>query len=248
VSPSIFTTAWHDEPEPVAESTFTVGAGPAWSAWNAWSPEVEICRFLAELVTVLRPRHIVETGTGQGFVTRRVAARLRDGQRLTCYESGADWRAALRSLDFFDGERRVLASGATPDEEVLSSAEVCLFDSDFSYRLPELQRWSACARPGAVVFVHDAGNVHVDEPEFALTRAVVEELAIPGVFLDNPRGGFVGHKPTGPGARQDPAGSIANRLVRVEAELHALRSTKTFRYTARARDLYGRLVRSRRRG
>ena len=193
---------------------------------------------------MLRPRHVVETGTGQGFVTRRVAARLHAEQRLACYESSAEWRAALSSLEFFGRDGRSLAPGESPDEGAFASADLCLLDSDFAYRLPEIQRWWRCAPSGAVLFVHDAGNPHVDEPEFALTRATIEELGIPGFFLANPRGGFVGHKPRG--AAGVPSSSIANRLVTVEEELRTLKATKTLRYSALARRGYATLRRWRR--
>lgn len=238
--------AWRGEPDPVDERSFTPRAGPGWHAWNPWSPEVEICDFVAQLAAVVRPRNVIETGTGQGFVTRRVAAQLHGEQRLSCYESSAEWRGALSSLEFFRRDGRSLAAEESPDEDAFASAELCLLDSDFAYRLPEIQRWWRCAPSGAVLFVHDAGNPHVDEPEFALTRATIEELGIPGFFLANPRGGFVGHKPRG--AASVPSDWVANRLVAVEEELRTLRATKTLRYSASARRVYASLRRSRRRG
>lgn len=236
--------AWESEPDPVDEREFTPGCPPGWHGWNAWSPEVEVCELLAELTATLRPRRVVETGTGQGYVSRRIAQQLGDGQSLTCFESGEDWRASLRGLTFFDGGRHALADGESPDEGVLATADLCLLDSDFAHRYGEIQRWWRSAPPGSVLFVHDAGNPYVDEPQFARTRATIEELGIPGIFLGNPRGGFLGQRPPTTDARLD-AGGLANRLAEVERQLRELRATKTVRYTARARAVVARLRRRR---
>ena len=235
-------SGWHREPEPLDEAAATPGAQQGWHSWNEMSPEVEICDFIVSLADVLRPELVIETGTGQGFLTRRIGARLRDDQRLVCYESHAEWRAALTSLEFFDGIRCVLAPDESPDDEAMAAARLCLLDSDFAFRLPEIQRWWRCARPGAAVFVHDAGNGHGEDTPHALVRATIIELGIPGIFLGNPRGAFVGQKPPVGGPSSVATGTyVANRLVELEAELRTLRATKTFRYTAGARRVYGEL-------
>jgi hypothetical protein len=56
-----------------------------------------------------------------------------------------------------------------------------------------------------VLLVHDAGNGH---PPDSFQHRIAEKIAalgLPGTFLSNPRGGFLGVKPGGPG-RPPPAG------------------------------------------
>jgi hypothetical protein len=217
----------------------TPWAEPGWHSWNDMSPEFEICHFVVALVEVLRPHRVIETGTGQGFITRRVKEQLRDGQRLTSFESDPAWREALRSLALFDGSVCLLSPDDSPDDEQMAVADLCFLDSDFPFRLPEIERWWRAAAEGAVLFVHDAGNGHGRETGHALVRAKITELGIPGFFLSNPRGAFVGIK----ASRHDA--ELANRLAAVDNELLVLRGSKTFRYSEPARRLYHTLRRLR---
>ena len=55
-----------------------------------------------------------------------------------------------------------------------------------------------------MVLVHDAGNGHPPDSPHARLGELIRSLGIPGVFLRNPRGGFLGIKPGG--GRATPAG------------------------------------------
>jgi hypothetical protein len=230
-------SGWTIEPRPQDEILRTPWAEPGWHSWNNMSPEVELCDLLVSLVVAYRPKRIIETGTGQGFLTRRVAAVLHGEQRITCFESDPMWREALTSLPFFDAERRLMSPSDSPTVAELADTDITLLDSDFDLRLSETERWWQGAAEGAVIFIHDAGNGHGPETGHAAVRALILELAIPGFFLANPRGAFIGVK-----SSRD-AGDLQRLLNDAEAELDALRATKTFRYTARARRLYANLRR-----
>jgi hypothetical protein len=133
----LLASAWCGEPDPHDEARNTPWAEPGWHSWNDMSPEVEICHFVVALVEVLRPPRVIETGTGQeGFITRRVKEQLRDGQRLTCFESDPAWREALRSLAFFDGSVCLLSPNDSPDDEQMAVADLCFLDSDFLFACP----------------------------------------------------------------------------------------------------------------
>lgn len=231
-------SAWAGEPDVVDEVRHTPWGEAGWQSWNDMSPEVEICNFFVRLVEVLRPRSIIETGTGQGFVARRVKPVLRDGQRLTCFESDPTWRKALGSLPFFDDACCVLSPEATPTDEEFA-ANLVFLDSDYAFRLTEIERWWRVAGEGAVLLVHDTGNGHGPETPHAWVRERVVALDIPGTFLSNPRGAFLGIKPS---PRKDSTSAeLARRVAHVESEMVALRNTKTFRYSAPLRRLYQRI-------
>jgi hypothetical protein len=187
--------AWHVEPRPVDETTFTPAAAPGWHAWNEMSPEVEFCDFAAALVRMVQPSTVIETGTGQGFATRKIREQIGPGQRLLCFESDPEWRQALRALPCFDGRFCVLSESDGPSEADFGEAAVSLLDSRFRNRFSELETWWRAARPGALVLVHDTGNGHSPETPHARLGTLIRELGIPGVFLRNPRGGFLGFKP-----------------------------------------------------
>ncbi len=235
-------TAWYGEPGVRDEAYFTRWAEAGWRSWNGMSPELEICQFVVSLVRALRPQRLVETGVGQGFLTRRVEEALNEPQRFTCFESDGTWRAALASLTFFNSSVCTLSARESPSDEELRTADLCILDSDFPYRLVEIERWWRVAPEGAVLFVHDAGNGHGPETPHALVRAKIRELAIPGFFLSNPRGAFVGVTPSG---RDHPPASgrmaLERRLDAAEGELLALRTSRTFRYSAPLRWAYARI-------
>jgi predicted O-methyltransferase YrrM len=244
VSALLEASGWVAEPEPQDETLNTPWADAGWHSWNDMSPEVEICDLLVSLAIASRPKRIVETGTGQGFLTRRIAAVLQGDQKLICFESDPTWRQALASLPFFDGERCVISPHDSPHAAELETADLTCFDSDFRHRLPEVKRWWQSASEGALLFAHDAGNRHGPDTPHASVRAKIIELAIPGFFLANPRGAFIGIKLS----RHPHTASTAELRARLDAaedELRALRATKTFRYSEAARRLYGRLTRGR---
>jgi len=237
-------SGWSSEPEPHDEAANTPWAEPGWHAWNNMSPEVELTEFVVALAAALRPQLTIETGTGQGFVTRRLAGVMADGQRLLCFESDAVWREALATLPFFDEVQRSISARDTPSDEELAASALAYLDSDPPLRLSEIRRWRDRAAPGAVLVVHDAGNGHGRGTPHAELRALITALAIPGFFLANPRGAFVGVS-TRPIDERPSRIELQARLDVVEAELHALMNTKTFRYSRPARRLYAGLRGSR---
>jgi hypothetical protein len=138
-------------------------------------------------------------------MARRLAAALAPGAELISYESDAGARGTLAALPFFAARAHRLSPQATPNEVELGRADLTVLDSDFDRRREELERWWRSGRPGTVVLVHDAGNGHPAGSPQAQIDELITSLGIPGVRLGNPRGGFLGVKPGGPG-RPAPAG------------------------------------------
>ena len=186
---------WHEEPGTVDESSFSPLAPAGWTAWNAYSPELEMCETAAQLVRMVRPTTVVETGIGQGYTTRRVAAALPEGATYHCFESDDDLRTALAGLPWFaDHAAVVLSPLPTPPDEVLATADLTILDSGSDHRHDELRTWRRVARPEAFLLVHDTGNGHPEWTPHHRLRLLIEELAVPGVFLTNPRGAFLGQQ------------------------------------------------------
>jgi hypothetical protein len=58
----------------------------------------------------------------------------------------------------------------------------------------EVTAWWQTAPPGALVVIHGMGDEHETGTGNSRLGALIRELGIPGVFLRNPRGGFLGFK------------------------------------------------------
>ena len=130
---------------------------------------------------LLQPKLVVETGVGQGFVTRRLAARLGPGQRLVAFEPNPDMRLQLEHLPFFAASNCSLARAPSPGADDLACAELTVLDSDASICLAQLDHWAKVAKPRAVLLVHGSGNGHGPETGTApVIRKRIEELGIWG--------------------------------------------------------------------
>jgi hypothetical protein len=187
-------SAWHKEP-PLVDETVHIGwAKKGWHSWNNMSPELEFCVFASDLVRLVEPSIVIETGTGQGFVTRRLVECLSQEQHLMCFEADPLWRRALTSLPFFEDPRCELSTNESPSHDELANADLCVLDSDFVVRSKELTLWWRWARAGSILLVHDVRSRPPWTPHAKLA-SLIDELRIPGVFLKNPRGGFLGTKP-----------------------------------------------------
>jgi hypothetical protein len=181
--------AWNAEPPPGDESAWTEG-GEGWAAWNTFSPEKAFCEFAAALVGLIRPELVVETGIGQGYLTRRVLATL--SGRYLGYESDDELRSALRGLDVWGGAVELAEEPEAP-ADVLAACDLAILDSAPPQRKPEIDRWREHAHPGAYVLIHDARPDHPVED--GGWRRLARYLGDEGVFLGNPRGSWLYRKP-----------------------------------------------------
>jgi hypothetical protein len=186
--------AWQGEPELQEERSRWHPDAPAWHSWNGMSPEYEFCEFAASVVRMAKPLFVIETGVGQGYTTRRLAAALAPGATLKGFESSPAWRKQLAALDFFDGETVVLAAEPTPTDDDLGAVDLFIADSGQKLRPDEITRWADLAKPGALIMVHDTGNGHPDWTPHHRMGELVASLGINGLRLPNPRGSFVGQR------------------------------------------------------
>ncbi len=234
-SDSSLLRAWLDEPPLGDETAYTPWATPGWLAWNDMSPELEFCEFVGALMRLLQPAQVIETGVGQGFVTRRIAAWLGPDQQLLAFEDDVEIRCQLKRLPFFAAVNCSLGASPSPTVEDFARADLTVLDSEVPARLEELDRWIAAAPPGAVLIIHGTGDGHGPETVRRLIRRRVEEGGVDGAFLQNPRGGFFGVKPlecnapSRPGEQEHELEKERALRVRAERELGELRVTYAYR-------------------
>lgn len=186
--------AWTEEPEQTAETLGKHAVPTGWTRWNPMSPEVEFCETAGQLVRMARPLRILETGVGQGFTTRRVAAAMPEDAEYRCFESYGPLRAALADLPFFADPARVLVDADTPTVDDWRWVQLAILDSGNEFRADELRGWCDHAPADALLLVHDASRTHPEWTNHRKIADLIVELDIPGVFLPNPRGSFFGQK------------------------------------------------------
>ena len=176
-----------------------------WSMFDGFTAEVEVLDFLYALVRMTKPDRVLETGAWFGRSAIAIASALRDngfGHLLTIEESDEVAEIALRNI-----EQENL--GALITLEVANSLKIevgsetydfALFDSDVPLRAAEFNKFYGRLEPGAIVVFHDTG---VEFHEAGGEDNVIDLMTmgmLEGIFLDTPRGIFVGRavKPARP--------------------------------------------------
>lgn len=170
-------TVWDQEELIVDEHCHTPHAGFGWHAWNGSSPEVEFCEAAGRIAEGL---DVIETGVGQGYTTRRVAATARS---LTVFESWEPLRRAIRSV-LPNGV--IMSDRSTPLREDVRDAELCIFDSSRPYRPQEITTWWFHGH--GLCLLHDTGNGHKPSADHMKTQELIRELGCGGYLYGNPRG------------------------------------------------------------
>lgn len=163
------------------EQTFTHHAQPGWMSWDEWSPEEDFCRFVGMLQRLVQPSLTLETGVGCGRLTGHLNPSI--GAYLG-FESNPAYRQPPAQPD-----------EVTPSAEDMATADLVILDSDPAYRFAELSRWADHGKPGSVCVVHDCGNGHLPGTLHQNLGAACRDTGIHGIFLRNPRGGWVAQHP-----------------------------------------------------
>ncbi len=190
---------WTSEPPLVTERTHTVWADPRWQAWNEHAVEFQIALFLQHLAQHISRRGniiAIETGVGQGFVTRRLEAAIDSHTDiLWLFESDHEWRAQLAEHPWFDSRFGVcLKDDPTPTWMQMGAADLVVLDSNDPWRIAEVALWYACGKEDSVMFVHDTGNGHPSWDGHYSLGQLIRTMKIPGIWLENPRGAFLSQR------------------------------------------------------
>ena len=186
--------AWNEHQSPVDETEFTPWAQPGWLAHNGQSPEVAVVDFVRHLIRMMQPLFVIETGVGQGYMTRGIVPAMNGTCRFVAFESDDEWRRMLWPLEFWnDRPHTTLSDRPTPTVEELATADLCVLDSEFFWRAEEIRAWNQYAKAGAVAVIHDTADR--DDTVHQEVRRLITDLGMTGVFLNNPRGCFMAVQP-----------------------------------------------------
>lgn len=190
---------WVTEPPVQPERNFSPWGHPNWLAWNGHAIEVQVADFLSrlarEVATSSANPYLIETGTGQGFVTRRVVATIPENARLMCFESDLQWREGIKRFDFWtDHLNACIRNDLFPDDADFRTANLVILDSNDPWRKIEIMMWQELAPEGSVMFVHDTGTIHPPHDGHFTLGFLIKTLGITGYWLENPRGAFLAQK------------------------------------------------------
>jgi predicted O-methyltransferase YrrM len=165
-----------------------------WSMFDGFTAEVEVLDLLLTLTRLVKPSHVLETGTWLGLSSCAIARGLAANGfgRLTTLEVNAEaYQVALEHIAHY---------GLTPfvDAKLVSSLEfvpddlyeMALFDSELALRVPEFRRFRPSLKDGALVIFHDSALHHGTVIDGV--RSLLSEGAVVGVDLPTPRGVFIG--------------------------------------------------------
>jgi len=167
-----------------------------WSMIDSMTAEVEVLEFIATLVTTIKPRLVVETGSFLGVSTEWIARGL---ERNGPLPDGS--RAKVISCEFdpvvyAKAKARIEASPLAPwielrnesslEMKVEGTIDLFFSDSDIDIREAEVKRFLPQINPQGVILMHDASSHLKTVREAALKME--DEGLISVVLLPTPRG------------------------------------------------------------
>jgi predicted O-methyltransferase YrrM len=170
-----------------------------WSMFDSMTAEVEVLEFLRGMVTTIKPRLVVETGTFMGISTVWIAEGLKQngfGKVITC---------EYDALVFAKAKARIDASGlaewiecrneSSLEMRVEGTIDLLFSDSDMPVREEEVRHFLPQMNPNGVILMHDASS-HLKVVRDAALKLEQEGL-ISVVLLPTPRGLVVAQKRAG---------------------------------------------------
>jgi predicted O-methyltransferase YrrM len=167
-----------------------------WSMIDSMTAEVEVLEFLATLVTTIKPRLVVETGSFLGVSTEWIARGLQrngplpDGSRakvISCEFDTVVYERAKQRLEASPLQPWMeLRNASSLEMQVEGTIDLLFSDSDVAIREAEVKRYLPQMNPNGVILMHDASS-HLQVVRAAALKMEAEGL-LSVVLLPTPRG------------------------------------------------------------
>ena len=167
-----------------------------WSMIDSMTAEVEVLEFLATLVTTIKPRLVVETGSFLGVSTEWIARGLErngppgddlDAKVISCEFDTVVYAQAKARIEASPLRRWIdLRNESSLEMKVDGTIDLLFSDSDIQIREVEVKRFLPQMNPNGVILMHDASS-HVQVVRAAALKMEGEGL-ISVVLLPTPRG------------------------------------------------------------
>jgi len=183
------------------ERDWTPWAHPGWLSWNEHAAEVQVADFLASLAREQSADTdewvCLETGVGQGYITRRIVSAVNPSKirGIWVFESDLEWSGRIRQLPFWpDNLHSCIKWEITPTPKQMQQADLVILDSKKPWRQIETMMWSEVGKEGSLLYVHDTGTLHPTRDGHFSNGFMIQQLGLEGLWLENPRGGFLAQK------------------------------------------------------
>lgn len=178
-----------------------------WSMYDSMTAEVEVLEFLRSLVTTLKPKLVVETGTFMGISSLWIAEGLERngfGKLITCEHDPAVFARAMEKIESSELKEWIECRNESSLETKIEGPIDLLFsDSAIELREQEVRRFLPQMNPNGLILMHDASS-HLKAVREAALRLQKEGL-ISVVLLPTPRGLVLAQKAQATGMK---AGSV----------------------------------------
>jgi predicted O-methyltransferase YrrM len=161
-----------------------------WSMIDSMTAEVEVLEFIATLVTTIKPRLVVETGSFLGVSTEWIARGLERngfGRVVSCEFDTVVYEKAKARLEASPLKQWMeLRNESSLEMQVEGTIDLLFSDSDIQIREAEVKRFLPQMNPNGVILMHDASS-HLQVVRAAALKMEDEGL-ISVVLLPTPRG------------------------------------------------------------
>jgi predicted O-methyltransferase YrrM len=161
-----------------------------WSMIDSMTAELEVLEFLATMVTTIKPRLVVETGSFLGVSTEWIAKGLKRngfGKVISCEFDPVVYARAKSRFDASPLSSFVeLRNESSLELKVNGTIDLFFSDSDMPIREEEVKRFLPQINPNGVILMHDASSHHKVVRDAA--RSMEAEGLLSVVFLPTPRG------------------------------------------------------------
>ena len=170
-----------------------------WRMFDTMTAEVEVLEFLRCLMTTMKPRLVVETGTFLAVSTLYMAEGLKEngtGKIITCEPDKDVFAKAKEKIDA-SGLKKFIEyrCESSLEMKVPGQIDVLFCDSLPELREPEVRHFLPSINPNGLILMHDASS-HLKIVREAALRMEAEGL-ISVVLLPTPRGLVIAQKREG---------------------------------------------------
>ena len=174
-----------------------------WSMIDSMTAEVEVLEFIATLVTTIKPRLVVETGSFLGVSTEWIARGLERngfGKVISCEFDSVVYAKAKERMAASPLKQWIeLRNESSLEMQVDGTIDLLFSDSDMAIREAEVKRFLPQMNPNGVILMHDASS-HMEVVRAAALKMEAEGL-ISVVLLPTPRGLVIAQPRGGAGVR-----------------------------------------------